>query len=505
MDKSILYTCDALDLLRHLPSESASLIYMDPPWGINDGYAADQDDSEQEKDLYDLYIKSALCAYEVVSSNGVIVWHTPPRHLSFLRKLLDEVFGSQRFLEEIVLKRRTLPTGGAFPRENHSSYLVYSKSAVFTYSAPEKPADISRFNKKDSNGRHYTLTSLISPGDRQNLHFTWNGYTPAAGRHWRYNEEKLNTLDSEGRIEKSASGMPNLKRYHDEVAVPVGSVWDDVDLPPNERVRDYGAQQPLKPVERIINTYTNEGETILDPFCGTGTSLIAGHRLGRTWIGCESNEKVIGFLESRIMEYVGLELEVITEHKAAKLSFNGRDFDRLIMERAPNFGKYANPTHLLSQSPETTRLEFKQTLSRCIKSGNREKKVEQSVLKTIGAFLNTDGGTLLVGVADDNSVFGIEEEVEKLFSNSTDKFMLHYQNLFRNNFRAKFYPNVTESLETVQGRTVLRIDVVMSEEPCYVGTPGKDEKFYVRRNPATEELSGSQVFEYIRTRENRKK
>ena len=141
-------------------------------------------------------------------------------------------------------------------------------------------------------------------------------------------------------------------------------------------------------------------------------------------------------------------------------------------------------------------LEFKQTFSSDIKTGTKETYISDASMKTIAAFLNTDGGNLLIGVDDSGSIVGVDEEINKFFNGMRDKYLLHFKNLFKDQIGEQFYPLVNYKIELVDDRQVLHVECRPSEKEVFV----KDKDFYVRTNPATDKLDGPKQIQYIRKR-----
>lgn len=143
---------------------------------------------------------------------------------------------------------------------------------------------------------------------------------------------------------------------------------------------------------------------------------------------------------------------------------------------------------------ETKKIEFKETLTFCIKKQEKMvKHTETSALKTVVAFLNTEGGTLLIGISDDGRIPGIEPEIEKSFQ-SLDKFLLHWKNLIQSKIGEPFYPYIDSQVVEVDGKHVLIVECKQSRTECYL--EGRD--FYVRTNPATDKLEGPKLVEYVK-------
>ena len=147
---------------------------------------------------------------------------------------------------------------------------------------------------------------------------------------------------------------------------------------------------------------------------------------------------------------------------------------------------------------ESKTVEFKQTFSLNVHhdSGQRDSKIELSSLKTVVAFLNSDGGDLLIGVSDDEKITGVEGEIEKFHNNVADKFLLHFKNALKRSVGEQFYPFIKYRIIEVEGKKVLAVKCKASECPCFLD----DKAFYVRTNPATDLLEGGKQYEYIKHR-----
>lgn len=143
---------------------------------------------------------------------------------------------------------------------------------------------------------------------------------------------------------------------------------------------------------------------------------------------------------------------------------------------------------------ESKTIEFKQTLSLDIKKNTKEAYIEKSVLKTVVAFFNTKGGTLLIGIGDNGDIFGIQEEIMKFHKNNDDKFLLHFKNLIKDKIGEKFYPFIDYNIITIDSKKVLYVECKASTLPCFY----EEKEFYIRTNPATDMLEGTKLVEYIK-------
>ena len=153
----------------------------------------------------------------------------------------------------------------------------------------------------------------------------------------------------------------------------------------------------------------------------------------------------------------------------------------------------------LIEGGESEKLEFKSTLRTNLETGETDKRMEKAVLKTIVAFLNSNGGNLLIGVSDDGSICGADLES---FDNK-DKMGLHLTNLISSKIGNGFLPYITFNLIDFDDRVVIRVRC----DPCPLPVfykDGKTEIFYVRSGPRTEELTGTTLLGYVKNRENDK-
>lgn len=161
-------------------------------------------------------------------------------------------------------------------------------------------------------------------------------------------------------------------------------------------------------------------------------------------------------------------------------------------------GQLSEADHIRSliRQDESKTVEFKETFSHDLRKNEKAGYIEEASLKTVVAFLNSDGGTLLVGVSDDNQVKGVDFEIKKYHKDNPDKFLLHFKNLVRSKIGESFYPLISYDLVEVDGQRVLHVACRASDRPCFMD----DKIFYVRTNPATDKLEGTKQYEYIQAR-----
>ena len=364
--KNKLYFGDNLDILReHVPDESVDLIYLDPPFNSNATYnvlfreASGEGSAAQIHAFDDTWhwsIESEAAYREVVTggprkladllqamrsflgqndmmayltmmaqrmvelhrvlkSTGSIYLHCDPTASHYLKMLLDAVFGVEAFRGEIIW-RRTNAKGLAFRGypHNHDTLLYYAKSPDYTWNRPFTPHDpqyVERFYRyvEPDTGRRYQLDNLLNPNtNRPNLTYEFLGVT----RVWRWTEERMLEAYHQGKVVQSRPGaVPRLKRYLDEMqGNPVDTIWDDI-RPVQAQAKErlgYPTQKPEALLERIIQASSNEGDVVLDPFCGCGTAVAVAERLGRRWIGVDITHLAISLMKYRLHDAFGPQL-----------------------------------------------------------------------------------------------------------------------------------------------------------------------------------------------------
>ena len=234
--------------------------------------------------------------HRVLKSTGGFYLHCDPTAGHYIKILLDAVFGATRFRNEIVWKRTSAHSSAKRYGPVHDLIYFYSKTDRSLWNRCYQDYDEQYletfFDQSDPDGRRWKRTDLTGAGTRRGeTGIPWRGIDiTAKGRHWAYLPAVLERLDAEGRIHwpKKQGGMPRLKQYPEDLAgVPIQDVWTDIRPMHNlssERL-GYPTQKPLALLERIIAASSNEGDVVLDPFCGCGTAVHAAEKLGRQWIG----------------------------------------------------------------------------------------------------------------------------------------------------------------------------------------------------------------------------
>lgn len=144
---------------------------------------------------------------------------------------------------------------------------------------------------------------------------------------------------------------------------------------------------------------------------------------------------------------------------------------------------------------ENDHTEFKSTLRWNLKADRKDERITHAVLKTIAGFLNTDGGTLIVGVADDGEIVGLDQD---RFENE-DKLLLFLTNVIKSRLGTLHLENIHYQTERLHDNTILRIDMQASNTPCYF-FDDKLDHLYIRTGPSTTDLRLSEVYNFIKKR-----
>jgi site-specific DNA-methyltransferase (adenine-specific) len=226
----------------------------------------------------------------------------------YLKVMLDSIFGPTGFRNEIIWQR-TAVKGDARTRfgRNHDVLLFYAPgAATFNRLTTAHTEDYrARFRFDDHDGRGpYRDGPLDSPNPRPNLTYDYKGYPPPQNG-WCVSLQEMERLDAENRLifpEKSDARIMRKLYLREREGVPMGDVWTDIP-PINSQAAErlgYPTQKPVALLERIITASSNEGDTVLDPFCGCGTTIDAAQRLGRRWIGIDIAFIAIDILEKRL-------------------------------------------------------------------------------------------------------------------------------------------------------------------------------------------------------------
>lgn len=261
--------------------------------------------------------------HRVLKPTGSLYLHCDSTASHYLKIILDTIFETRNYQNEIIWKRRQ---GMHNTSRKYGSVtdtiFFYSKTSQFTFNkqfGEYDPEYIRKFFRHlETDGRRYRLADLSNPADRPNLKYTYKGY-PHPRKGWAVSRERMEQMDAEGRLyfPKDPQGRIQRKRYYDELeGQPIESLWDDIQPvhPHAAEKLGYPTQKPLSLLERIISASSNEGDVVLDPFCGCGTTIAAAQKLKRHWIGIDITHLSIALQKYRLEQmFPGIAFDVIGE------------------------------------------------------------------------------------------------------------------------------------------------------------------------------------------------
>ncbi|HBH11972.1 MAG TPA: site-specific DNA-methyltransferase [Clostridiales bacterium] len=364
-----LYYGDNLDILRrYIKDESVDLIYLDPPFNSNANYNvlfSQQDGSQSSAQiqafedtwqwdkeaarLYEMTIEqggaiadaligfrrllgdSNMLAYlammaprlvelhRVIKPTGSLYLHCDPTASHYLKIILDTIFGGNNFRNEIIWKRTSAHNDPNRYGKIHDSIFFYSKSDNYTWNTVYMPYDDEYIKKyyryTDDDGRKFLSRDITAPAHGgESGQYEFKGITPPSGRMWAYTLENMQKLEKDGKLFFTRNGYPRLKQYLDEMpGVSAQSIWTDiVNLRSwHDENLGYPTQKPEALLERIIKASSNEGDIVLDPFCGCGTAIAAAQKLNRQWIGIDITHLAIGLIKRRMADQFGEQLDYV--------------------------------------------------------------------------------------------------------------------------------------------------------------------------------------------------
>lgn len=374
--KNKLYYGDNLNVLRlHIKDESVDLIYLDPPFKSEQDYnvlflesdgtpAASQIQAFEDTWIWD---QAAAFAYEetveaggdvakalvglrsflgesdmlaylsmmaprlldlrrVLKPKGSIYLHCDPTASHYLKLLMDSVFGHEAFRNEIIWKRTSGHSDARRYGRVHDVLLYYGRGPRPHWNRVYQPYDpvyVEQYYRyQDPDGRRFMSDNLSASGlTGGGYEYEWKGIT----RVWRCPVETMKRLDEEGRIFYTKKGIPRMKRYLDESkGLPAQDVWTDIEALRSwhaERL-GYPTQKPEPLLERLMLASSDEGDVVLDPFCGCGTTMAVAQRLERRWIGIDITSLATNLIKVRLKDAYGDEVkntyEVIGEPESVE-------------------------------------------------------------------------------------------------------------------------------------------------------------------------------------------
>lgn len=321
------------------------LVYIDPPFMVQNDFRAensidvDLDDDEDidakkepslveilaYKDTWRQGLDSFLSMLrarlvllkELLATTGSIYVHLDWHTVHYAKVLMDEIFGYENLVNELVWQRTTGKSlSSRRAPSNHDVLLSYGNrdKRFWNDDAAFVPYDLNnpdaktaaKYCHRDEDGRVYRLDNLINPNpNRPNLTYEFLGVT----RVWRWCKDRMVAAHRDGLVIQTRPGsVPQLKRYLDEQrGRSIGDVWSDINPINSQAIEDLGypTQKPLKLIERIVSLASPPGGLVLDCFAGSGTTAEASERLGRRWISVDNSKYAIHLTRKRLIQLNG--------------------------------------------------------------------------------------------------------------------------------------------------------------------------------------------------------
>lgn len=284
-----LHLGDCLDILPTLEHQSVDLIYLDPPFFSQKTHQLTTRDRKKSFSFADIWSSQAeyaqflyerlQCLYDILSPTGALFFHCDRHASHIIRLLLDDLFGAEHFRSEIIwhYRRWSNSRKGLLPA--HQVIFYYTKSDTFTFNTIYK--DYSATTNVDQ---------ILQKRER----------------------------DEYGKSVYAKDDAGNIISNGGKKGVPLSDVWDIPYLNPKAKERTgYPTQKPILLLERILKIASNEGDIVLDPFCGSGTTLVAAKLLNRQAIGIEQSEEALQITRSRLNNPIKTESALLRRGRAS--------------------------------------------------------------------------------------------------------------------------------------------------------------------------------------------
>lgn len=269
---AITHVGDCLEVLETVAAETVDLVYLDPPFFTQRVHTLRSRDGSEEfsfRDVWDsdnyyadFIFQRLVRVRKVLKGTGSIFFHCDKSASHVVRLMMDSVFGAENFQSEIIwtFKRWSNSKKGLLP--SHQTIFFYSKTDQFKFNA------IFREYSNSTN-----IDQIMQKRSRDDRN------------------KSVYATDEDGRVIGNGT----------KKGVPLSDVWEIPFLNPKARERvGYPTQKPVLLMNQIIELVTNVGDVVLDPFCGSGTMLVAATSLGRNAIGIDTSEEAIALTRKRL-------------------------------------------------------------------------------------------------------------------------------------------------------------------------------------------------------------
>ncbi len=298
-------------LIKGKVKGKVKLMYLDPPFATKSEFGG-KSGERSYSDKVDMaeFVESLrerlLYLRELLADDGSIYVHLDTKMSHYIKVIIDEIFGKDNCLNEIIWKRSEAHSDSNTYGKVHDVILFFSKGNAYLWNKQYMPYSDEfiekqyRYTEKETNRRYRSADLSASGLSGGGYTYEWNGIT----RSWRCPKETMLRYESEGRLDYTGKGLVRYKYYLDEMpGLLVQSVWDDVNKIhhlADERI-DYPTQKPEALLERIICASSNPDDLVMDIFGGSGTTAAVAEKLGRRWITCDFGKHAIYTMQKRLL------------------------------------------------------------------------------------------------------------------------------------------------------------------------------------------------------------
>lgn len=316
-----------------------NLIYIDPPFNVGadfsfkttipDNPETDDDETTEfvkqpsiiEQKAYrdtwgkglDSYLQwfyeTVIILRELLAEDGSIYIHLDWHVGHYAKGVLDEIFGYDNFVNEIIwqkirtTKAQTLGFGNV-----HDSIFLFSKTDKTTFKNQYVDFDPkyieSHYKLEEKTGRYYRTVSLLQKGQGKARKFGSKLLEPPPGMHWIWSQDRIDDAFSKKLIRFTSNGRPEKIQYLDEMKGDIiDDIWTDI-YPINSQALEalkYDTQKPEDLLTRIIKASSKENDIVLDCFVGSGTTAAVSEKLNRKWIACDLGRFAIHTTRKRLL------------------------------------------------------------------------------------------------------------------------------------------------------------------------------------------------------------
>lgn len=304
-----IYCIDNLEKMKQMKDGSVDLIVTDPPFYSKRNYKDFVDTWSSLEEYLDFMDHRIVEMHRILKSSGTLLLHCDSNSSHYLKIILDSIFKINNFRDEIIWVRHT---GAKNVKRNlgnnFDTIFRYAKGSKFTFNqeaitikhSDEYIKEYYKYVELDT-GRRYATSHVHgdyfqAPNHKNTFEFC--GFY----RTWNRSKEQLERWLKEGKIVHKPGSLPRYKLYLDEAKGNIlSNVWDDIPNRGTGKENEYySTQKPVNLYIRLVGLCSNPGDIVLDPFCGSGTTLVAAKQLQRNYIGIDLNEEGISIAKRRL-------------------------------------------------------------------------------------------------------------------------------------------------------------------------------------------------------------